>query len=169
MTDCLAEYAELHCHSYFSLLDGASSPEDLVQSAVEKGLRALALTDHDNLSGVVRFATAARRAALHAVVGAEVTLADGAHLTLLAETQAGYANLCRLITAARMEAQVEGGQAEEDEESWTRQNSARLALGGAGSPQPRPHRPERLPPRRSGSRILGGCRGGRGGRAAAAL
>ena len=84
----MAEYAELHCHSYFSLLDGASSPEELVQAAVEKGLRALALTDHDSLSGAVRFVTAARRAALHVVVGAEVTLVDGTHLTLLAETQA---------------------------------------------------------------------------------
>ncbi len=126
MIDSRAEYAELHCHSYFSLLDGASAPEDLVQAAAEKGLRALALTDHDSLSGVVRFATAARRVALHAIVGAEVTLADGAHLTLLAETQGGYANLCRLITAARMERKVEGapaasqsaGLGEEPEEEW---------------------------------------------------
>ena len=71
---------------------------------MEKGLRALALTDHDSLSGVVRFVTAARRAALHGIVGAEVTLADGTHLTLLAETQAG---LCQSVPAdhgARMEA-----------------------------------------------------------------
>ena len=103
----MAEYAELHCHSYFSLLDGTSAPEELVQTAVENGLRALALTDHDNLSGAVRFATAARRAALHAILGAEITLVGGAHLTLLAETQKGYANLCRLITASRMEAHTE--------------------------------------------------------------
>lgn len=62
-------YAELHCHSYYSLLDGASSPEDLVATGVEKGLAALALTDHDNVSGAVRFATATRRAGLHAIFG----------------------------------------------------------------------------------------------------
>ena len=102
MTEALC-YAELHCHSYFSLLDGASSPEDLVGRAAELGLAALALTDHDSLGGAVRFWTAARRAGLHAVIGAEVTLADDTHLTLLAETQAGYAHLCKLITLARGE------------------------------------------------------------------
>jgi error-prone DNA polymerase len=94
-------YAELHCHSYFSLLDGASSPEALVDRAVALGLHSLALTDHDSLAGAVRFWKAAQRAGLPAVIGAEVTLEDGAHITLLAETQAGYANLCRLITASR--------------------------------------------------------------------
>jgi error-prone DNA polymerase len=94
-------YAELHCHSYFSLLDGASSPEALVDQAVALGLHSLALTDHDSLAGAVRFWKAAQRAGLPAVIGAEVTLEDGAHITLLAETQAGYANLCRLITASR--------------------------------------------------------------------
>jgi len=97
----MPEYAELHCHSYFSLLDGAAAPEDLVTQAVALGLHSLALTDHDSLAGVVRFERAAQRAGLHAVIGAEVTLADGQHLTLLAETQTGYANLCQLITASR--------------------------------------------------------------------
>ena len=98
-----AAYAELHCHSYFSLLDGSSSPEDLVARAEALGLKALALTDHDSLAGAVRFWTAARRAGLHVLFGAEVTLADETHLTLLAETQEGYGNLCKLITAARMD------------------------------------------------------------------
>lgn len=114
-----AAYAELHCHSYYSLLDGASSPEELAAAAKEKGLAALALTDHDSLSGAVRFSAAARRAGLHAVFGAEVTLADGAHLTLLAETQKGYANLCRLITVARRHpsgaAGVAGPEAEDSQ------------------------------------------------------
>jgi len=105
----MTEYAELHCHRYFSLLDGASSPEELVTRAAELGLRALALTDHDSLAGAVRFWTAARHAGLHAIAGAEVTMEDGHHLTLLAETQAGYANLCRLITAARLEGDKEIG------------------------------------------------------------
>jgi len=67
-------YAELHCHSSFSFLDGASSPEELVEEAVRLGLSALALTDHDGFYGVVRFAAAARRAGLPAVFGAELGL-----------------------------------------------------------------------------------------------
>ena len=100
-------YAELHCHSYFSLLDGASSPEALVAEAKALGLEALALTDHDSLAGVIRFQQAAKAANLHAVIGAEVTLDDGTHLTLLAENQRGYASLSRLISCARLD-QVPG-------------------------------------------------------------
>ncbi|MCB0187933.1 MAG: PHP domain-containing protein, partial [Caldilineaceae bacterium] len=96
-------YAELHCHSYFSLLDGASSPEALVDEAHRLGLTALALTDHDSLAGAVRFQSAAEQQGLHAIFGAEVTLATGHHLTLLAETQQGYANLCRLVSTARLD------------------------------------------------------------------
>ncbi len=95
-------YAELHCHSYYSLLDGASSPEALVEQAKHLGLTALALTDHDSLAGTVRFRMAAQAADLHSVIGAELTLENGHHLTLLAETQAGYANLCQLITQSRL-------------------------------------------------------------------
>src|SRR5690606_27619858 len=96
-------YAELHSHSYFSLLDAAASPEQLVARAAALGLAALALTDHDSLAGAVRFQTAAQRTGLHAILGTEITLAGGQHLTLLAETQAGYANLCRLISASRLD------------------------------------------------------------------
>jgi error-prone DNA polymerase len=98
----MSEYAELHCHSYFSLLDGASSPEALATHAAALGLPSLALTDRDSLAGVVRFGKAAQRAGLHAVIGAEVTLEGGHSLTLLAETQSGYGNLCKLVTASRM-------------------------------------------------------------------
>ncbi len=102
-------YAELHCHSYFSLLDAASSPEALVARAKALGLRALALTDHSSLAGAVRFQVAAKQADLRAIIGAEIALDDTdhlgrspPHLTLLAETQQGYANLCRLLTAAHL-------------------------------------------------------------------
>jgi predicted metal-dependent phosphoesterase TrpH len=78
----MPEYAELHCHSYFSLLDGAASPEDLAAQAVALGLHSLALTDHDSLAGVIRLGKAAQRMGLHAVIGAEVTLTGGHHLTL---------------------------------------------------------------------------------------
>src|SRR5437899_11429616 len=67
-------YAELHCHSNFSFLDGASHPEELVEEAVRLGLEALALTDHDGVYGVVRFAEAARTCELPTLFGAELSL-----------------------------------------------------------------------------------------------
>ncbi len=67
-------YAELHCHSAFSFLDGASSPEDLAEEATRLGLDALAITDHHGFYGVVRFAEAARALGLPTVFGAEVTI-----------------------------------------------------------------------------------------------
>src|SRR5690606_23819129 len=67
-------YAELHCHSNFSFLDGASHPETLVEEAARLGLEALALTDHDGFYGVVRFAEAARGLGLPTVFGAELSL-----------------------------------------------------------------------------------------------
>jgi error-prone DNA polymerase len=133
-----APYVELHAHSGFSFLDGASHPEELVLRARELGYPALALTDHDGLYGSMEFARAAREAGLQPITGAELTVrgcglpgeripeegVSGAgrprgappfpaaatsrpdeppgtfHLTLLAETPAGYANLCRLLTTA---------------------------------------------------------------------
>ena len=68
-----APYAELHCHSNFSFLDGASHPDELVEGAVHLGLGALAITDHDGMYGAVRFAEAAGTAGLPTVFGAEVT------------------------------------------------------------------------------------------------
>jgi error-prone DNA polymerase len=71
-----APFAELHCHSNFSFLDGASSVEDLVERAVDAGLTGLALTDHQGLYGAVRFATAANEAGLRPIVGMEIELLD---------------------------------------------------------------------------------------------
>jgi error-prone DNA polymerase len=97
-------YVELHCHSAFSFLGGASLPEDLATEAQRLGYSALALTDHNGLYGAMAFAHSAQSLGLQAITGAEVTLADGggAHLTLLAETPRGYANLCRLLTEAHL-------------------------------------------------------------------
>src|SRR5919197_5298912 len=67
-------YAELHCHSNASFLDGASAPEELVEEAANLGLEALALTDRDGMYGVVRFAEAARAVGMRTVFGAELTL-----------------------------------------------------------------------------------------------
>jgi DNA polymerase III alpha subunit len=106
----MTAYAELHCHSAFSLLDGAALPEMLVARGMELGLHALALTDHDELGGAVRFATAAREAGLAGLIGAELSVVVPGrggeeplltHLPLLAESRDGYANLSTLVTIAR--------------------------------------------------------------------
>ncbi|UCG89411.1 MAG: DNA polymerase III subunit alpha, partial [Gemmatimonadota bacterium] len=95
-------YIELHCHSAYSFLDGASLPEQLLLSAHTLGYPALALTDHNGLYGSMAFAQAAVQMGIQPITGAEVTLLDGSHVTLLAETQQGYSNLCRLITEAHL-------------------------------------------------------------------
>jgi error-prone DNA polymerase len=91
-------YTELHLHTAFSFLDGASLPEDMVNQAVQLGYQSLAITDHDGLHGAMEFARMANAADLNPITGAEITLADGSHLTLLAESRIGYGNLCRLLT-----------------------------------------------------------------------
>jgi error-prone DNA polymerase len=93
-------YVELHAHSAYSFLDGASLPEELAVRAAELGYEALALTDHDGVYGSLEFAHAAKAFGVRPITGTEVTIADGSHVTLLVESQRGYANLCRLLTAA---------------------------------------------------------------------
>ncbi len=106
-------YAELHCHSNFSFLDGASHAEELAEEAVRLGLEALALTDHDGFYGVVRFAEAAKAYGLPTVFGAELTLGmtrpqmgeadpEGDHLVVLARDPVGYARLGTAISRAQM-------------------------------------------------------------------
>ena len=95
-------YIELHCHSAFSFLDGASLPEQLALTASQLGYAGLALTDHNGLYGSLAFAHEAKQLGLQAITGAELTLVDGSHVTLLAETPEGYANLCRLITETHL-------------------------------------------------------------------
>jgi error-prone DNA polymerase len=95
-------YIELHTHSAFSFLDGASLPEQLALEAAELGYAALALTDHHGVYGSMAFAQAARQLGVQAITGAELTLLDGTHVTLLAETPEGYANLCRLVTETHL-------------------------------------------------------------------
>ena len=124
-------YAELHCHSNFSFLDGASHPEQLAEEAARLGLEALALTDHDGFYGVVRFAEAARTVGLPTVFGAEISLTAhgrvaraetdtqhqidtgmvvdshapdpyGQHLLVLADGPAGYARLARALSLGHL-------------------------------------------------------------------
>ena len=113
MSPSTVSYAELHCHSNFSFLDGASDPTELAAEASRLGLIALALTDHDGLYGAVRFAEAARHYDLPTVFGSELSLeADGGrtgrpdpmatHLVVLADGVDGYARLATAITEAQM-------------------------------------------------------------------
>jgi error-prone DNA polymerase len=98
------DYVELHCHSGFSLLDGASNPEALLERAAAIGMSAAALTDHDDLGGAVRWAEAGKDHGVEAILGLELTIRAGdagSHLTLLAMEEAGYRNLSRLVTLAR--------------------------------------------------------------------
>ena len=98
----ITAYVELHCHSNYSFKEGASSLEELLMRAVELGYPALALTDHDNLCGAMEFSRIANSLGVRPITGAEVTMSDGSHLTLLAETRQGYSNLCNLVTHSRM-------------------------------------------------------------------
>lgn len=100
-------YAELHAHSSFSFLDGASQPEELVVEAVGRGLSALALTDHDGYYGVVRFAEAARGLGLPSIFGSELSLADQ-HLVVLARGPEGYRRLSRAIATAHLATGTKG-------------------------------------------------------------
>jgi error-prone DNA polymerase len=115
-------YVELHCHSAYSFLDGASQPEELAARAAELGYEAFALTDHDGVYGSLEFAHAAKFFGVRPITGTELTIgvgsteptnsggagfagagagnAGGTHVTLLVESRRGYANLCRLLTEA---------------------------------------------------------------------
>jgi len=112
----MSGFVQLHCHSTWSLLDGAITAEELPALAARRGYEAVALTDHDSLLGAVRFTRAARAAGVKPLYGAELTLIQegttaGAgrrpgdhldHVTLLARDATGYGNLCRLISKAHL-------------------------------------------------------------------
>lgn len=101
-------YAELHAHSAFSFLDGASLPEEMAQEAARLGLKALAITDHNGFYGIVRFAEAAKELGLPTVFGAELSLGgqgnteESVHLLVLARGQEGYRRLSRQMSAAHL-------------------------------------------------------------------
>src|SRR6266480_4254173 len=105
-------FVELHCHSAYSFLDGASHPEELALAAAELGYDALALTDHDGVCGSLEFAYAAKAVGVRPITGTEVTLRGGSHVTLLVESPQGYANLCRLLTAAHAHTRLPGRESE---------------------------------------------------------
>src|SRR5690349_18429323 len=112
-------YAELHCHSHFSFLDGASSPAELVEEAVRLGLRALAITDHDGFYGAPMLAEAAAAYGLPTVFGAELSLGlsgpqngvpdpEGSHLLVLARGVEGYHRLAAAMTDAHLRGDEKG-------------------------------------------------------------
>src|SRR5258708_18381584 len=106
-------YVELHLHTCWSLLDGSSNIEELIEQAREHGYPALAITDHDNLLGAMTFATGCKEAKIRPITGVELTVANNPdhgprhHLTLLAKTRQGYGNLCRLVSLANGHDQVD--------------------------------------------------------------
>ena len=137
-----APYIELHAHSAYSFLDGASTPMELAAAAAARGYPAFALTDHDGVWGSMEFAGACKGFGVRPITGTELTVALGAgesrvHLTLLVESPIGYRNLCRLLTEAH---------------SHTRDNSGR----GAGQPSVTF---EQLEARAEGLLCLSGCAG----------
>src|SRR3954466_409908 len=107
-------YVELHLHSCFSFLDGASHPIEIAGEAARQGHYALALTDHDGLHGAMEHAQACKTLGIRPITGSEVTLDDGSHLTLLCQDVTGYRNLCLLLTKAH-----------EDTREWSASGTAR--------------------------------------------
>ena len=97
-------YAELHAHSAYSFLDGANEPDELASAAVELGVEALALTDHDGVPGIVKHAQAGRAHGLPTIHGTELTLADGSHLPVLARSPIGYRRLVSAISQHNLDA-----------------------------------------------------------------
>ena len=93
-------YVPLWCKSNGSFLEGASHPEELVEQAAALGLRAIAITDRDGVYGIVRAHVKAKECGLQLLVGAQVTV-DCSSLVLIAQSRAGYANICRLLTVGR--------------------------------------------------------------------
>ena len=95
-------YVPLWCKTNFSFLEGASHPDELVEESHRFGLPALAVTDRDGVYGIVRTHVKAREFGLRLIFGSEISIDDGSSIVLLAQNRAGYANLCRLLTAGRL-------------------------------------------------------------------
>ncbi|SFS17427.1 error-prone DNA polymerase [Microbacterium sp. cf046] len=154
--DDAVPYAELHAHSTYSFLDGASSPEELAEEAERLGLHALAITDHDGFYGIVRFAEAAETLQVKTVFGAELSLElskpqkgepdpEGAHLLVLARGEEGYHRLAAAITHAQLRGAEKGRPtydldelADQAGEHWAiltgcRKGAVRRALADGGA------------------------------------
>ncbi len=96
-------FTHLHVHSPYSFLDGSSKISDIVARAAEFGMNAVAVTDHNNLSATVRFIKAAHKKGIKPIVGSELTLEGGHHLTALCRDNEGYRNLCSILTESHLQ------------------------------------------------------------------
>jgi len=96
------DFIHLHVHSQYSFLDGASSVDSLLKKAKRLGMPAIALTDHNRLTGAVRFYEKAKALGIKPIIGAEIDIEKGYHLTLLCKDRQGYSNLCRLLTESHL-------------------------------------------------------------------
>ena len=92
-------FVHLHVHSYYSFHDGVASPAELIEKAKHFGMPALALTDHNRLTGAIRFYDLARKSGIKPIIGAEIDMEGDFHLTLLCKNMPGYSSLCKLLTA----------------------------------------------------------------------
>jgi error-prone DNA polymerase len=124
----MSSYVPLWCKSNFSFLEGASHPDEFVEEAQRLGLSSLALTDRDGVYGIVRAHVKAQELGLHLIIGSQITVDQGSIILLLAQDRAGYANLCRLLTAGRLRS--EKGESAVSWDEIYRHASGLLALWG---------------------------------------
>ena len=126
----LREFVHLHVHSPYSFLDGASPIERLLQKAKHLGMLAMALTDHNSLTGTIRFYDSAREMGIKPIIGAEVDVEGGYHLTLIAQNLRGYASLCNLLSEAHLAKR--NAQPAATKDMLARHSSGLIALSGCG-------------------------------------
>jgi error-prone DNA polymerase len=125
-------FVELHAQSAFTFLEGADQPEALVAEAARVGMPAIALVDRDGVYGAARFHRAAENAGVRAIIGSELTLADGTRLPVLVEDRDGYRNLCRLVTRLKLGAPKGAGRIALDDLAPYAEGLVCLTGGGRG-------------------------------------
>ncbi|MBI2773352.1 MAG: DNA polymerase III subunit alpha [Chloroflexi bacterium] len=106
----MSGFAHLHVHSCFSFLNGTSTPEELVDAAIEQGMDALAITDTNGLYGTVRLWNAAKEKGLKPIYGTEIAFPDIGPVVLLAKDRTGWTSLCRIVSAAQLAGKKEAPQ-----------------------------------------------------------
>jgi len=123
-------FIHLHVHSQYSFLDGASTIDELLKMAVALGMPALAVTDHNRLTGAIRFYDKAREMGIKPIIGAEVDIEGGYHLSLLCKDKRGYSSLCRLLTEAHLSKRGKPPAASRD--MLCKYNDGLIALSSCG-------------------------------------
>jgi error-prone DNA polymerase len=121
-------FIHLHVHSQYSFLDGASTLDSLLEKTARLEMPALAITDHNRLTGAVRFYDKARKLGIKPVIGAEIDMEGGYHLTLLCKDRKGYSNLCRLLTEAHLSHRDEAPSVSKD--TLSKFHTGLIALSG---------------------------------------